>query len=54
MFNDWINRPEDFVDQFKTASPFPLLVIDDFLDTATAEGLLAEFPAVDAMPKSRD
>ena len=54
MFNEWINRPADFIDDFKNASPFPLLVIDDFLDTATAEALLAEFPAVDAMPKSRD
>jgi hypothetical protein len=54
MFNGWIDRPEDYIEQFKTASPFPLLVIDDFLDTATAEALLAEFPAQDAMPKSRD
>jgi len=54
MFNDWIDRPEDLIDDFKNASPFPLLVIDNFLDTATADALLAEFPAVDAMPKSRD
>ena len=31
-----------------------MLVIDDFLDIDTANGLLAEFPAPGAMPKSRD
>jgi hypothetical protein len=54
VFNDWIDRADELAPQFRDASPFPLLVIDDFLDTETAEGLLAEFPAPDAMPKSRD
>lgn len=54
MFNDWINRADELKEKFNNASPFPLLVLDDFLDTQTAKGLLAEFPAPDAMPKSRD
>ena len=54
MFNRWIERPEEFKESFQNASPFPLLVIDDFLDTETADALLAEFPSQDAMPKSRD
>ncbi len=54
MFNEWINRPDELADEFKNATPFPVLVIDNFLDESTANGLLAEFPAVDAMPKSRD
>lgn len=54
MFNEWINRGDQLADEFKNATPFPLLVVDNFLDDATAEGLLAEFPAQDAMPKSRD
>ncbi|RBY86136.1 2OG-Fe(II) oxygenase [Blastococcus sp. TF02A-26] len=54
MFNAWIDRAEELAERFRTASPFPLLVIDDFLDTATARALLAEFPAPDAMPRSRD
>jgi hypothetical protein len=54
VFNDWIDRVDELAPQFRDASPFPLLVIDDFLDVETAESLLAEFPAPDAMPKSRD
>ena len=41
-------------EHFHAAEPFPHLVIDDFLDEAFAERLLAEFPGVDAMPKSGD
>ena len=54
MFNAWIDQAEQLSTQFHAAEPFPLLIIDDFLDTATAEQLLAEFPAADAMPRSRD
>jgi hypothetical protein len=54
MFNSWIDRGDELAVEFKNGSPFPLLLIDDFLDTDTAEGLLAEFPGQDAMPKSRD
>lgn len=54
MFSDWINRVEQLRDEFEKASPFPVLVIDNFLDPKAAEGLLSEFPAPNAMPKSRD
>ena len=54
MFNAWIDRGAELAEEFRKASPFPVLVIDDFLDVATADALLAEFPAPDAMPKSRD
>ncbi|CCG01727.1 2OG-Fe(II) oxygenase [Blastococcus saxobsidens] len=54
MFNTWIDQAERLKVEFQNARPFPLLVIDDFLDAATAEKLLEEFPAPDAMPKSRD
>jgi Rps23 Pro-64 3,4-dihydroxylase Tpa1-like proline 4-hydroxylase len=54
MFNAWIDRAEELKTEFQEAKPFPLLVIDDFLDTEVAEKLLAEFPSPDAMPKSRD
>jgi hypothetical protein len=54
MFNSWIHNADALRDEFYNASPFPLLVIDDFLDEGTADQLLAEFPAPDAMPKSRD
>jgi hypothetical protein len=54
MFNSWIDNAAGLREEFENGDPFPLLLIDDFLDTETAEGLLAEFPAPDAMPKSRD
>lgn len=54
MFNEWINRAEELAAEFRAAQPFPLVLIDDFLDPATAEKLLEEFPEPDAMPKSRD
>jgi hypothetical protein len=54
MFNSWIERGTELAAEFQNGDPFPLLLIDDFLDEGTAEALLAEFPAPDAMPKSRD
>jgi Rps23 Pro-64 3,4-dihydroxylase Tpa1-like proline 4-hydroxylase len=54
MFNSWIERGTELAADFRNGDPFPLLLIDDFLDTETAEALLTEFPAPDAMPKSRD
>lgn len=54
MFNSWIENGQCLAEAFKSAAPFPHVVIDDFLDTDTAEGLLEEFPAPDAMPRSRD
>lgn len=54
MFSSWIDRGDELAEQFRTASPFPVLVLDDFLDLSTADALLAEFPGPDAMPKSRD
>ena len=54
MFNEWIDQAETLAVDFRSASPFPLLVIDDFLDESVAEKLLEEFPAPDAMPRSRD
>jgi hypothetical protein len=54
MLNAWVDRGAELREEFERADPIPLLVIDDFLDVETAEGLLAEFPAPDAMPRSRD
>lgn len=54
MFNSWIDQGAELSAEFHDGEPFPLLVIDDFLDVETAEGILSEFPEPDAMPKSRD
>ena len=39
---------------FAAAEPFPILVLDDFLDPDLASALAAEFPPLEAMPRSRD
>jgi hypothetical protein len=54
VFNDWVRRGTELATEFAGAAPFPVLVIDNFLDDATADGLLEEFPHPDQMPKSRD
>jgi Rps23 Pro-64 3,4-dihydroxylase Tpa1-like proline 4-hydroxylase len=54
MFNSWIDRADELAVEFRNGDPFPLLLIDDFLDQETADKLLEEFPKPDAMPKSRD
>jgi hypothetical protein len=54
VFNAWIDRGDELAEEFRTASPFPVLVIDGFLDETAADAVLAEFPPPDAMPKSRD
>lgn len=54
MFNGWVDRGAAFAEEFRSAAPFPLLVIDDFLETAAADAVLSEFPYPEAMPKSRD
>lgn len=54
MFNSWIENGKGLAEAFKNAAPFPHVVIDDFLDVGTAEGLLEEFPSPEAMPRSRD
>jgi 2OG-Fe(II) oxygenase superfamily len=39
----------DLAQAFKLATPFPYVVIDNFLDIAAANNLLKDFPAVSAM-----
>ena len=40
--------------EFKDGQPFPLLVIDGFLDEGFAEQLLKEFPSIEQMAHSKD
>jgi hypothetical protein len=54
VLGSWVQRIPALAEQFRTAEPFPLIVIDGFVDDDVAEGLLAEFPPVDAMPHSND
>jgi Rps23 Pro-64 3,4-dihydroxylase Tpa1-like proline 4-hydroxylase len=42
------SKVREYEQQFRTAAPFPHVVIDDFLTPAFAEQLLRDFPAFDA------
>lgn len=53
-FSPWLDRGPELRASFETAEPFPLVVIDDFLVPELAEALEADFPTLDAMPRSRD
>ena len=50
----WRRHPAELQPAFRDADPFPLLVLDDFLVPAFADALLAGFPALESMPRSRD
>jgi hypothetical protein len=50
----WRQDPSRHRAAFENAEPFPLLVFDDFLVPSFAEDLHDQFPAIDAMPRSRD
>ena len=43
-----------FQSEFASGDPFPLLVIDGFLEESFAEELLSEFPSIDAMNRTKD
>jgi hypothetical protein len=51
---DMLRRSAELRAEFVAARPFPLLVFDEFLDPVLAEGLVDSFPALEAMPRSRD
>ena len=54
MFGSWVERLPGMAEEFRTAQPFPLLLIDGFLQDRVAEAVLGEFPAIEGMAKSND
>jgi hypothetical protein len=54
MLGPWIHRVDELAAEFAAAEPFPALVLDGFVTDEVAEGLVAEFPAIDAMARSND
>jgi hypothetical protein len=54
MLGSWTDRVPEVAKEFQDAEPFPLVVIDGFLEESAADGLLAEFPAIDQMKRSND
>jgi Rps23 Pro-64 3,4-dihydroxylase Tpa1-like proline 4-hydroxylase len=54
VFGAWFEDTAPLGPEFRAGRPFPLLVIDEFVRPELAEQLVAEFPSIDDMPKSRD
>lgn len=54
MLGEWKHQVDELAERFRTAEPYPVLVIDGFLEPEAAEALLSEFPAISAMKKSGD
>jgi len=54
MLGPWLDRLPELADEFANGQPFPLLVIDGFIDADVADGLLEEFPNIDSMKRSND
>ncbi len=49
MLGPWSKDVPALAEEFKNGSPFPLVVIDGFLDEDFASQLVAEFPSVEEM-----
>jgi hypothetical protein len=54
LFEHLFEDKERLRDEFRAAKPFELVVIDGFMPEQLAEEVLAEFPGIGEMPKSRD
>jgi Rps23 Pro-64 3,4-dihydroxylase Tpa1-like proline 4-hydroxylase len=54
MLGPWAQDISALHEQFATAEPFPLLLIDGFLEESFAEELLSEFPSIETMNRTKD
>jgi Rps23 Pro-64 3,4-dihydroxylase Tpa1-like proline 4-hydroxylase len=54
MLGAWAENASELAAEFKAGDPFPLVVIDGFLEESFAEQLLAEFPSIEGMAHSKD
>jgi hypothetical protein len=54
VLGTWVEQVDDLALEFERATPFPLVVIDDFLQAELADALLAEFPDIEGMERSHD
>lgn len=54
MLGAWANDVPALAVKFKDGNPFPLVVIDGFLEEGFAGELLGEFPSIDSMTRSKD
>ena len=54
MLGAWAKDVPALAQEFESGEPFPLLLIDGFLEESFAEELLSEFPSIDAMNRTKD
>lgn len=54
MLGTWAKDISDLPAKYQAGDPFPLVVIDDFLEEGFANELLAEFPKIGSMDRSKD
>ncbi len=54
MLGPWSKDVPALAEEYKNGDPFPLVVIDGFLEEDFANQLVAEFPSVDDMAHSKD
>ena len=54
MLGPWAKDVAALAPQFAAGDPFPHLIIDGFLEESFADQLLSEFPAIDAMNRTKD
>jgi Rps23 Pro-64 3,4-dihydroxylase Tpa1-like proline 4-hydroxylase len=54
MLGAWAKDVSALAKEFESGEPFPLLLIDGFLEESFAEELLSEFPSIDAMNRTKD
>jgi hypothetical protein len=54
VLGSWIHDVDALAAEFRSAQPFPVVVLDGFVADDVAAGLLAEFPSIEAMSRSND
>jgi hypothetical protein len=54
MLGSWVNRVDELAGEFKSAQPFPMVVLDGFVTDELANGLVAEFPSIEGMARTND
>jgi Rps23 Pro-64 3,4-dihydroxylase Tpa1-like proline 4-hydroxylase len=54
MLGEWASDVPAKAAEYKAGEPFPLVIIDNFLEESFADKLLSEFPVIDKMDRSKD
>ena len=54
MLGAWTRNLSGIAEEYSAGDPFPMVVIDGFLEESFADQMLAEFPAIEGMAKTKD